>query len=270
MSDKYISVFEHYKNNESYEFTKFIDTSLKTCVSDPQNSIIKSYRVLEGLVEELYFGFHLEKKSDDMYRLISDLGKDIEDDVKNDMHTIRLIRNKASHSKESSYVNLVGSEVDFSEAIYVLKKLYDILGWFINIDRNPKLVFLPFQELIDEILDKSIERKHISIENKTNLDVVEQRIGIFVQTKVIDLLERQDFSDQEIGQYTQHEYSFNTFGLTVPFLSTTRNGKMKSRYYSKPAKIKGKRYYISNSWNENNKPLLQKWLKEKHVQFGLE
>lgn len=252
------SVIKFLNENTDYNFHSQLDISIKTCVSDPQNSVFKSYRVLEQLIEELYFGYGLNKSTEDIFTLINGLSKEVSEYVINDMHNIRKIRNKAAHTMDNCYVGTAGSEIDFSEAIYVLKKIYDLLAWFVNLDQNPKLLFLPFQELLDDILDKSIEKKVIK-NNDSNQITIDMKIGDFIQTKVMDMLERQEFSDDFIEQLTLNEYSFSTFSLKHPFLSNSRAGKIKTRYYSKPVKIKGKRYYINNAWNDNNKPMLLLW-----------
>lgn len=260
------NVIEFLNNNSDYNFQQQIDISIRTCVSDPQNSILKSYKILEHIIDEVYFCFSKLKKSDDMFKLINDLSLDIDDDIRSDMHSIRIIRNKASHYKETSYIGTIGSEVDFSEAIYVLKKIYDLLGWFVNLDHDPIIMFPPFQDMLDEILDKSIEKKIISKENNETINN-SLKIGDFIQTRIFDFLEKEITSDNEISELSSHEYSFNIFGLKHPFISKERNGKTKSRYYSKPIKILGKRYYVCNAWNDNNKQLLFKWCESKNIKL---
>ena len=55
------SVIKFLNENTDYNFHSQLDISIKTCVSDPQNSVFKSYRVLEQLIEELYFGYVADK-----------------------------------------------------------------------------------------------------------------------------------------------------------------------------------------------------------------
>jgi len=225
---------------------------------------------MEDLVDELFKAYEKSKTSTDMFKLINHMKEFIDDDVVNDLHNIRIIRNKAAHKKETSYAGTSGESVDTAEAIIALKKLYDILGWFINLYQEPILQFMPFQEVIVDILDKSLERPQLptdtNAQQSAELDI---SIGQFIQSTVIDLLERNHFSDEEIDLYTMNEYSMKTFGLVLPFLSTVRSGRIKGRYYSKPAKINGKRYYICNGWNDNNKPKLFEWLKKKQEEFGI-
>ncbi len=265
------NVFDHLKETAKYKFNEHIDLSIKSCVSDPHNSILKTYAVLEDVVDELYKAFEVKKSSNDMYKEIIELKQYIDDDVINDMHQIRIIRNKAAHKKETSYDGTMGGSVDVAEAIITLKKLYDILGWLINLYNEPIVSFAPFQEVITDILDKSIERVPTQ-----EINIKEQEIpqnisfGKFVQSTIIDLLEQHPYSEEEINSYTLNEYSLRVFGLISPFLSNVRSGRVKGRYYSKPARINGKRYYICNGWNDKNKSKLFSWLKSKQVEFGIQ
>lgn len=250
------SVFDHLKDIESDLFFNKIDVAVATCFTDPQNSIMKSFRVLEDLISELFRLYSLNKYTDDMYRCINQLEKDVNELIIRDLHSIRIIRNKAAHTNNPCYPNTSGDEVDSSESFYVLRKLYDLLGWYLNLGKLDKIGFLPFREISDSIIkSKSSNKRDLVIEKDND----ETKIGTIAQTRLKDVLERM-VNEDDIEKLTSYEYSKETFNISIPLISSTRSGKSKARYYSNPVKIGSKRYYVCNSWNDGNKELLISWL----------
>lgn len=254
------SVFEYFREIESDLYFNKIDVAISTCFTDPQNSIIKSFRVLEDLINELFRLFSLSKYSDDMYKCIIQLEKDVNESIIRDLHSIRVIRNKAAHTNNPSYPLTKGDDVDSAESFYVLKKLYDLLGWYINLGRTDKIDFKSFQEISKDLVDSCKSNKP-QIKVAQN-DADEIKIGTIAQTRLKDVLERM-VDESDIEKLTSYEYSKEIFNISVPLISSTRSGKSKSRYYSNPVKIGSKRYYVCNAWNDGNKNMLIDWIDKK-------
>jgi len=254
------SVFDHLKEIDSELYFNKIDVAIATCFTDPQNSIIKSFRVLEDLINELFRLFSLNKYSEDIYKCINQLEKDVNDTIVRDLHSIRIIRNKAAHTNNSSYPLTKGDDVDSAESFYVLKKLYDLLGWYINLGRTEKIEFKTFQDISKDLilLSKSNNYQIKEIQNESD-DI---KIGTIAQTRLKDVLERM-VEESEIEILTSYEYSKENFNISVPLISSTRSGKSKGRYYSNPVKIGSKRYYVCNAWNDGNKKMLINWIDKK-------
>lgn len=255
------NVFDYIKENESDLYINKIDVAFQTCISDPQNSIVKSFRVLEDIIERLFKLFAISRYTDEMYKCINQLERDIPEVIIRDLHTIRILRNKAAHSGVLTYEFTDGDNVDSAEAFYVIKKLYDVLGWYINLGKLSKIEFDSFDTISQTLL---VESKSISLgrsKSVTKSDEDEIKAGVIAQTRLKDILERL-VSEEDIERLTSYEYSKNTFNISVPLLSTTRSGKSKARYYSNPVKIGSKRYYVCNGWNDNNKELLLNWMKD--------
>jgi hypothetical protein len=255
------SVFEYLKEIDSDLYFNKIDVAVSTCFSDPQNSIIKSFRVLEDLINELFKLFSLNKYSDDIFKCINQLERDVNEAIIKDLHAIRIIRNKAAHTNNPYYPLTSGDNVDSAESYFVLKKLYDLLGWYINLGKIDKIEFKPFQLLSKEIISFGTVRittNVINVESESD----EIKIGTIAQTKLKDILERM-IDENDIEKLTSYEYSKEAFNISVPLISSTRSGKSKSRYYTNPVKIGSKRYYVCNGWNDGNKNLLLNWINKK-------
>lgn len=258
-----LNVFDYIKEKESDLYFNKIDVAFQTCFTDPQNSIVKSFRVLEDLIDKLFKLFALNRYTDEMYKCIIQLERDVPDGIIKDLHAIRILRNKAAHSGVLTYEFTNGDNVDAAEAFYVIKKLYDILGWYINLGKLSKIDFEPFTS-IAQISLKEINKESSDSSSSfvtTQSEEAEMKVGVIAQTRLKDILERL-MSEEDIERLSSYEYSRNTFNISVPLLSTTRSGKSKARYYSNPVKIGSKRFYVCNGWNEKNKELLLNWIKE--------
>lgn len=262
MGENMKSVFEYLKETDSDFYFNKIDVAIKSCYIDPQNSIIKSFRVLEDLVNELLLLFSINKYSDDIYKCINQLEKDVNESVLRDLHSIRIIRNKAAHTNVLNYPLTGGDNVDSAESYYVIKKLYDLLGWYINLGKLEKIKFYTFQEISNSLFTSKEDKLEFNEKNPNGR--IEIKIGLIAQTKLKDILERLIDID-EIEKLTSYEFSKEVFNISVPLISSTRSGKTKSRYYSNPVKINSKRYYVCNSWNEGNKNLLLDWINKKQI-----
>ena len=71
------------------------------------------------------------------------------------------------------------------------------------------------------------------------------------------------FSEEDIKNFTQKEYSKETWGLSYPLLSKERiktNGH--DRYYAKDVPIGNESYYICNNWYQKQREKLREWLKK--------
>lgn len=144
------NVFNYLKSNDSFaDISKYIEEAQKYRITDPQASIIKISNVLEIVVNRLVEQENSVKFSgSDLNTKINSLKSIILDRVISDMHSIRSIRNtSAAHVSYSTTV----IQADKIDSLFCLKKIYDILAWYLNYNASKKTVFSTFDDYFEYI-----------------------------------------------------------------------------------------------------------------------
>ncbi len=149
------NVFSYLKSKDSFsDIAKLIDDAEKYSVSDPQASIIKASSILEIVVNRVIESEKLYSSSTELNSKINSLRGVILDRTINDMHSIRSIRNSsAAHVSYST--NAI--QADKIESIFCLKKIYEILQWYVNFNNKSKVVFSSFEEYLEStVVEKNV------------------------------------------------------------------------------------------------------------------
>lgn len=113
---------------------------------------------------------------------------------------------------------------------------------------------------------KPPEKKPPLIEDKTNTDVIKEKIGKHVQGCLHRLVNDQLINDDEIIKLLNPEYSKKVFGLGFSFLRRQHEGRLdgngRIRYYAKIWKINGSPYYFCSQWYEKQWSQFDTWFDE--------
>ena len=102
--------------------------------------------------------------------------------------------------------------------------------------------------------------------NNPKDDFTSLKVGKIAQVHLMPLLESKQWNDKDLETFLSKETK-NIFDLNIPLLSVsryvyTKEGKKYTRYYKKPIKVNGTKYFMCSQWNINNE-----LLKEQLINF---
>ena len=120
-------------------------------------------------------------------------------------------------------------------------------------------LFLRSFQLYKLTTDNRQQKENESVEcqeNKKELPKVSQ----IVKEKLIPILQRENFSQDEIDHLMDVDFSRNIFRLSFPLLAL--NIIDTKRYYKKTVTLHGKKYYLCNDWYEKNRNALLSWIEQ--------
>lgn len=186
------------------------------------------------------------------------------EDIENVLHSlglnykIEIIANEEFSSRILEPVLNVTEEVaDTSELFMRSVQMYNIFS-----DKKPKSITVNNR--------KPIERQrpynYKSVESNDFDTMKEMKIGMIVRTVLREMLENGEVSKEEVEKMQTKQYSKETFDIQYPLLQKVKSTDVESprRYYAKPLRIYGDKYYMCSEWYEvpanNDRPFLMKWL----------
>lgn len=171
-----MDVFSYLKSCDSFsDLSKLIGDAEKYRVSDPQASILKVASVLEIVVNRVLENENIYVPNSELNIKINKLRGIILDRAVNDMHSIRSIRNSsAAHVSYST--NSI--QADKIESLFCLKKIYEVLQWYLNYNTKKTTSFCTFEDYLDLFdVESSILSK------VTNIDIVDEKPKITMLPK---------------------------------------------------------------------------------------
>jgi len=177
-------------SNEYNDIASLLKLAIEYQKTDPQASIMKVALIVEMIVKKIVYDENLHPQYSDLAGNIESLKGVILDKVIKDMHSIRIIRNSGaahvSYSKSSQ-------DSDKTESLYSLKKIYDILSWYVNYKAKKVIAFMSFDEYIS-INDSEVTKDDIKKVDSIDIPIfyIDHEIEVKYTDKPIDLLDEKD------------------------------------------------------------------------------
>lgn len=131
-----------------------------------------------------------------------------------------------------------------------------------SITQMPLFAPAPIKDTCNRLRKKMKKQGNIT---EGNLDYGHLKIGEIAREILVPILEKNEWTEYQIEEFQNADYSKINFGLQYPLLTKVTNNKIKIERYAKPiVYINNEEYWRCSEWYEtpsnNDRPLLLKWI----------